>query len=260
MPATTSNTTNPTAREKFKIAVVTAYYKPEPDIFRQCLESVQNQTYPGTHLLVADGHPQAALDHAPNTLHVVFPQANGDFGSTPRAIGCILADSYGFDGVAFLDDDNWLEPNHLDSMVALHRSTQAPLIAAQRIFRHLDGSVLPTTEAQEDNFTHVDTNCWLVMRPALALLGALRIPKFASFVNDRIFFQKAVRDRYAIAATRLRTVNYRTKYPVHYVNAGVALPEGAYEPTRLMANYIEFSKPERIAELAAAIGFYPKIS
>jgi glycosyltransferase involved in cell wall biosynthesis len=241
-----------------KIAVITAYYKPEQQIFRQCLESVQNQTYPATHLLVADGHPRPELDRAKNTLHVSLPDSNKDFGTTPRAIGCILAESYGFDGVAFLDDDNWLEPDHLESMLAVHNTTKAPLIAAQRIFRHLDGSVLPTTESQEDHFTHVDTNCWLVMRPAFPLL-ALRIPKFATFVNDRIFFQKALRDRYTIAATRQRTVNYRTKYPAHYATAGIAPPAGAYAPNRLLANFIEFSKPERIAELVEAIGFYPKI-
>jgi cellulose synthase/poly-beta-1,6-N-acetylglucosamine synthase-like glycosyltransferase len=243
-----------------KIAVITPFHKTPPEIFRQCAESVANQTYPCTHLVLADGPPLPDFVTGPGRMLAVLPQANADYGNTPRAIGGILADSYGFDGVAMVDDDNWLEPNHVESMLATQATTRAPLIACQRIFRHLDGSILKMTEPPEDDFRHVDSNCWLVMRKAFPLLAAWRVPKLAGFIGDRIFYQKALRERYAIASTRQRTVNYRTKFASHYIAAGLPVPEGTYPPGILRAKYEEFARPDRIADITEAIGFYPKLS
>jgi hypothetical protein len=81
-----------------KIAVVTPYYIENEDILQKCHESVLRQSYPCTHILVADGHPKSLFDEQPKAMHIILPQANGDMGNTPRAIGGILADAYGFDG------------------------------------------------------------------------------------------------------------------------------------------------------------------
>jgi hypothetical protein len=105
-----------------KVAVVTPYYKESDDILRQCHESVLRQSYPCMHILVADGHPKALFYGHPKTMHVTLPQANGDQGNTPRTVGGILAEAYGFDAVAYLDADNcpafsllhaWLMPKVL---------------------------------------------------------------------------------------------------------------------------------------------------
>ena len=45
-----------------KVAVVTPYYKVPPDWLGRCLESVRDQTYPSTHILVADGLAQDVID------------------------------------------------------------------------------------------------------------------------------------------------------------------------------------------------------
>jgi hypothetical protein len=243
-----------------EVAVITPFHKTPPEIFRQCRESVENQTRRCTHLVIADGPPLPDFAAGPGRMLAVLPRANADYGNTPRAIGGILADSYGFDAVAMVDDDNWLEPNHVESMLATQAATGAALVACQRVFRHLDGSVLPMTEPPEDDFRHVDSNCWLVMRKAFPLLAAWRVPKCAGFIGDRIFYQKALRERYAIASTRLRTVNYRTKFAAHYIAAGVPVPEGAYPQGNMRAKYEEFLRPARIAEITEAIGFYPKLS
>jgi glycosyltransferase involved in cell wall biosynthesis len=245
--------------EPLKIAVVTPYYKPEEAMLRQCQDSVRAQTLPCTHIPVADGYPHRLFDDAPDTLHVILPRSNQDFGNTPRGIGCTLANSYGFDAVAFLDDDNWYEPDHLESMVALHRSTGMPLICCRRRFRHLDGAELPTTEAAEDRMAHVDANCWLIFRPAFALLSAWYVPKNASYIADRIFFQKAVRERYRIASTGKRTVNYRSKHPSHYRTAGVPEPDGVYSDAYLQRQFAAVSDIKVMADIVNAIGFFPRL-
>jgi hypothetical protein len=95
-----------------KIAVVIPYCNEEDDMVNNCHSSVMHQSYPCTHILVADGHPKSQFDEQPKTMHVVLPQANADVGNTPRAIGGILADAYGFDAVAYLDADNWYDSAH----------------------------------------------------------------------------------------------------------------------------------------------------
>ena len=76
--------------QPLKVAVVTPYFR-EPDAWlTQGIASVAAQTYPCTHILVADGFPRADL--VPNTAqHIVLPQAHGDNGNTPRAIGSLSA-------------------------------------------------------------------------------------------------------------------------------------------------------------------------
>jgi len=53
-PATPDNQESATMR----VAVVTPYYKEPEAWLARCLTSVREQTYPVTHLVVADGHPQ----------------------------------------------------------------------------------------------------------------------------------------------------------------------------------------------------------
>jgi hypothetical protein len=243
--------------EGLKVAVVTPYYIQTEALLRACQQSVLNQTYPCTHIAVADGHPQPFFAGAARTLHVILPQANRDYGNTPRAFGAMLAESYGFDAVAWLDDDNWLEPEHLETMVAAHHASGAPLIACQRILRHLNGEALPVTEPLEDHLQHVDANCWLVCRPAFPLFQTWRVPKSICHKGDRVFFQTAIRGRYPIVSTRKRTVNYRTKYPDHYRRAGLPVPPGAYTESDLQAQSAGFRTLADIASVVDSLGFFP---
>jgi hypothetical protein len=209
--------------------------------------------------LVADGHPKQIFETSNRVLHVSLPKGNGDYGNTPRALAGLLAGSYGFDAVAFLDGDNWYEPDHIEKMTAVFQQTRAPLVSCKRTFRHLDGSVLHVTESAEDRFLHVDTNCWLVNRSAFSLFPAFRVPKQCGIIGDRVFFKKAQLERFPITQTNLRTVNYRTKYPDHYQKAGVALPEGAYtkDDMREAAAYLQ--TVQGVEETVAAVGFYPRL-
>jgi hypothetical protein len=208
---------------------------------------------------VADGHANPIFKTSPRTLHVPLPHANADYGNTPRVIGAMLADSYGFDAIAFLDADNWFEPVHLERMAAALNLGKTPLVSCKRTFRHLDGSVLPCTELDEERFTHVDTNCWLVTRPAFSLLPIWRIPKWAAIMGDRVFLEHARRERFAITETQLRTVNYRTKYVNHYRLAGIPSPAGVYTGNDLVEALRHLRSLAGAAEMAAAIGFYPLI-
>jgi glycosyltransferase involved in cell wall biosynthesis len=242
----------------FRVAVVTPYHKETDAVLSQCHDSVLGQTYPCTHLLVADGHPRQSLFAASgNTMHVVLPQENGDNGNTPRAVGGICADSYGFDAVAYLDADNWFEPDHIENLVRVHETSGSVLITCKRKYYDLAGNLLPISQLDEDRNLHVDTSCWLIFRPAFANLRVWLMPKPLSPLCDRIFFRKILNDRYTVTATDYRSVAFRTQYADHYIAAGRAVPDGAKGNDWWRAALEFLHSPVGIAETTKQLGFYP---
>src|SRR5574337_2079445 len=106
-----------------KVAVVTPYFKEPAATLARCIDSVRKQHADReigeiAHILVADGHPQHWIDDL-SVRHLKLDRAHGDFGNTPRSIGAQLAASEGYDAIAFLDADNWLDPDHVAACVAV---------------------------------------------------------------------------------------------------------------------------------------------
>lgn len=216
-----------------RVAVVTPYYREPDDILEACLASVRAQTHPATHILVADGHRSPLVDARPAhpthpVQHIVLPQAHGDFGSTPRAIGSLSAVAQGFDAIAYLDADNWYEPDHVQSMVDLHRQSGAVVCVASRALHRLDGSLLDAAGEASDGKTHVDTNCLFLTSAAFraASLWGL-VPSALRAIDDRLVWT-AIRGLGVRIARRLPpTVHYRTAFAVHYAERGEPPPTGA---------------------------------
>jgi glycosyltransferase involved in cell wall biosynthesis len=245
-----------------RIAVVTPYYKETDDILVQCHESVLRQTVPCTHILVADGHPKGLFDNIPNTMHMALPQASADYGNTPRGLGGLLAESYGFDAVAYLDADNWYEPEHIQNLLKERDKTLNPLITCKRKFYDFKGDPLSAEEEDENADLHVDTSCWLIFRPAFSLLRTWFMPKPLGPLCDRVFLGKAIHDRFQITMTNHRTVAYRTLYAAHYQAAGAPVPENAKTCDTGGAFHAAISylhSIDGVIEATNALGFYPRI-
>src|ERR1700688_808152 len=118
-----------------KVAVVTPYHKETEAVLMRCRDSVSRQTYPCTHIMVADGHAMPVFDRMPGVLHITLPVENADCGNTPRAIGGLLAEAYGFDAVAWLDADNWYDIDHIEKLLSIaagHQGVQ--LVSCRRRF------------------------------------------------------------------------------------------------------------------------------
>jgi hypothetical protein len=218
------------------------------------------QSYPCTHILVADGHPKPLFYEQPKTMHVVLPQANLDMGNTPRAIGGILADAYGFDAVAYLDADNWYDSAHIECLIKAHEANdQVSLVTSKRRFYDLEGHELHVTEADEDDNQHVDTSCWLIFRPAFSLLRTWIMPKVLAPICDRIFLQKTAHERFRRFAIDNRTVAFRTKFAGHYKAAGVAVPAEA-KSTYLTEDILKYlCSMDGVIEVTNCLGFYPRL-
>src|SRR5438045_1031642 len=115
-----------------KIAVITPHYREDVSILHDCHRSVRAQSVPCTHVMVADGSPSAEVQSW-DVDHIILPRRHQDYGSTPRLIGSFHAAGLGFDGVAFLDADNWYRFDDLERLLYLHRHTGAPLLSSARI-------------------------------------------------------------------------------------------------------------------------------
>lgn len=208
-----------------RVAIVTPYYKEADDVLSQCHNSVLQQTTSCEHIFVADGFPNPLVDRW-DARHITLPQAHADGGNIPRVLGSISAFSLGFDAVAFLDADNWFEPDHVKRMVALHAATGADVCTASRSMHRLDGSFM-FDDDKNDGRSHVDTSCYFLTRGALPVLARWGlIPRGLANIVDTIYWESILGAKLSHAHETTQTVCYRTPYEADYNRLGEPLPAG----------------------------------
>ena len=89
----------------------------------KAMESVSNQTYKNlTHLIVIDGREyfEKALKSIPlhdNVVITTAPFNTGGNGYYGHRIYAAYSHLVNHDYVAFLDEDNWFDPNHIETLV-----------------------------------------------------------------------------------------------------------------------------------------------
>jgi glycosyltransferase involved in cell wall biosynthesis len=207
-----------------KIAVVTPYYKEPLDKLRRCHESVLAQVHPCTHIMIADGHPRPELADW-SVDHIVLPFAHGDVGNTPRSIGAMSALNRGFDAVAYLDADNWLHPEHVESLVDVVQTHKVPMAFSDRFIVGLDGTFMQNGHEDDDpNFA--DTSCILHTMQAARMIPiwAMMDPVLGP-IGDKMFVKIARAFGIPFARSDRRTMFYETNYAAHYSRNGLPLPE-----------------------------------
>jgi glycosyltransferase involved in cell wall biosynthesis len=210
-----------------RVAVITPYLREPLAILRYCHQSVLRQTHPCAHFMVADGHPLDEVSRW-SVKHLSLPGPHHDVGNTARGLGALSAMNQGYDAVAFLDADNWYYPDHIESMVDLHRRTGAAVCTATRNIHRQDGSLMFTDNNECNGITHVDTSCYFVTRAAFELLPIwLMMPGQLGPVGDRVFWRSIVARRIPHAHFSRSTVAFRTRYEAHYASLGEPAPPGA---------------------------------
>lgn len=217
----------PRARPVKRVAVVTPYYREPDHELRRVIDSVRKQSRAATHILVSDGFPKDLARDA-GGIHIALGQAHGDNGNTPRYVGAMVALALGFDGVAFLDADNWFEAKHIERLVDLQHESGATAVFALRNIFLPDGHKLPHMDGEDHSRSHADTSAMLLTRAceyALHLWG--QMPQEWGPVCDRVVFAELGGQR--LAWSRNRTVNFQSNYAGHYRAAGRAVPERVNE-------------------------------
>jgi glycosyltransferase involved in cell wall biosynthesis len=220
-----------------RVAVVVPFHAEPTAQLEQCIASVLEQTHPSELVLVGDG-PSSQLASTvalmpppknPRMRVIWLPTAHGDFGNTARAIGALDAIGDGVDVVQFLDADNWLAPDHVAKMLALHGSSGAPICTASRWLARLDGTVMGVCK-ESDGEQLADTSTLFIAKPAFPLLPLWGLlPKSLAPIGDRVWFMLARASKLPRAHNPEPTQFYRTRYAAHYRAIGEAPPPEAKE-------------------------------
>jgi len=187
---------------------------------------VSAQTVPCTHFVVNDGGAPDAVagDERRQVLHL--PTPHRDVGNAARAIGSVSAICQGYDAIAYLDADNWYEPNHIESLVSLCLRTGASVCSSTRTLYGTDDRLLGKCP-EVDGVTFVDTNCLFITARAFALVSAwYMVPKHWALMGDRFVFEQIRQLSLTHAHSGLATVGYRTNYRSHYEYFGLEPPPG----------------------------------
>jgi len=225
-----------------KVAIVTSFHAEPLEQIAQCVRSVAEQELRGDHTLehviVVDGADPAIVGRAvlqsrmptqkfPRVISL--PVAHADFGNCARGVGALDAVARGFDAICFLDGDNWFEPAHVQTMIGLHLRAGADVCTASRTICRVDGSPM-FFDKESDGVTHVDSSCFFVTRPAFHVLPFWAfVPPSHAAVGDRVFWEMVKHSPTSHAHSEARTVNYRTRYAVHYRAIGETPPPEAKE-------------------------------
>lgn len=236
-----------------KVAVVTPYYQEPLETLERCHRSVARQTFPCTHLLVADGHPRSEAAHWAGVQHYVLPVSHRDYGNTPRSLGSTSAFVQGFDAVCYLDADNWYAEDHVESLVSLATTHELPVVWSLRKIILSTGEECPFLDPGEPEGNRVDTNCYFITKAAawLSPIWALMDPQFAP-VGD-LFMRRVIGDRVPRAGcTGRQTVFYVSHWPQHFRAMDKTPPEDARS-----IDLEQVNRPYDPAVNLARLGFDP---
>jgi cellulose synthase/poly-beta-1,6-N-acetylglucosamine synthase-like glycosyltransferase len=212
-----------------RYAVISAYYKEPRETLERCIASVRKQSIQADHIMVADGFPQDWIDGA-GVRHLRLDRAHGDYGNTPRAMGALLAIAEQYDGLCFLDADNWLEPTHVDECVRTYerggQQHHVDFVVARRHFRRPDESII---EIEQEAFdVHVDTSCFFFFPSSFHLIPHFgMMPKKLSAIGDRVFYHSLNTRGLKSAICEATTVNYLCMWETVYRNMGETPPPDA---------------------------------
>lgn len=217
-----------------KVAVITPYYKEPRAWLERCIQSVQAQVHPCTHIVVADGFAQGWIDSQP-VRHLKLDRPHADYGDTPRALGALMAANEGFDAICFLDADNWYGPEHVSACVALASRGDYDYLTTKRHMVREDGSILPLRIREDCDGSHVDTNCYFLLRGAFHSLARWALmPQPMHVFGDRVYLA-SLREEAGLrtACTEERSVRYLCTWAHLFRAVGEPVPPYAKEPRPL---------------------------
>jgi glycosyltransferase involved in cell wall biosynthesis len=190
---------------------------------RQCIESVRAQTYPVRHAVYVNGPAfhepaRAVLMDYPEIQAVYLPEDTGNYnGSGPGCAGVFAAAPFltRSDWVFFLNDDDFYDPDHVESVMAFAKSNDLKWAYSLRRFVGKDGApvcddnwcslgywpIYGTNEYVVDNSCYAMQRC-LAERYALAWT-------VSPLIGDRCMLMALKESGARSGCTGRSTVNYR---------------------------------------------------
>lgn len=190
-------------------------------VLEKTLESLANQTYQDvTAIIVVDGpeykhQADAVIARHPNlNKQVIYLQENvGKGGFYGQRIYASFSHLINKDYLFFLDQDNWYEPNHIESMISTIESTKCQWAYSLRNICSPSGEYILRDNCESlgkwsawTKTNMVDTNCYCIPKEI-----AIKIASFwhSGWGEDRVIF-KILHDNFNnYECSGKYTINYR---------------------------------------------------
>jgi glycosyltransferase involved in cell wall biosynthesis len=200
-----------------KVAVVTPTIASEH--LKRCLDSVSKQTYDDiTHYVFVDGkdyHIDVQIETlVHNKVKTVILEENvgkGWYGHRVYAACSFLVNA---DIICYLDEDNWIEPNHIETLIDVIKRGNDWAYSLRNI-HDKDGTFLCEDNCESlgkwpvyfnDDTYHIDTSCFAVKRDVAVRVGH---SWYGQWGADRQFFYTLKKHFPKFDCNRLHTLNYR---------------------------------------------------
>jgi hypothetical protein len=213
-------------------AVITPYYKESLEVLERCHHSclAQEGGWPLRHVMVADGHARPEIDGW-DVEHITLPKAHGDNGNTPRCVGAISAINQGYWPILLLDADNWFQPWHLTTVVALRqRHPSADVLAMGRECALPDGTPIPGVPEEDLGLRHVDTSCYVFYPSAFRVLSLWgMMPTYMGPICDRFIRQSITDYGLVMAGTHQPSVVFTAHYSWAYQALDRPVPDDVHD-------------------------------
>ena len=185
----------------------------------KAIESVQNQTVKTDHLVVLDGQDAwAKVRMTPSNYSckwMLLPEnvgGNGWYGHRVYAAMPLMVNA---DYILFLDEDNWFEPNHVETMINKIKSKDLMWAYSLRRICNEVGEYIRDDDCEslgrwpafyDHTLNFVDTNCYCFRREYLVTVAH---KFYGQWGADRPFYKAAASDLPSFGCTGEATVNYR---------------------------------------------------
>lgn len=198
------------------------------EFLEQCIASVASQTYSNVkHILVIDGahEPPIKPERFKKYINLSIVPLPWNTGGGGYLGGCIypafcklLNDGF----IMFLDDDNFLDPYHVESCVDLIQTNNLDWCYSLRKLTKRNGEFLCNDEcnslgswpAYDGNYHHIDTNCYF-LRHDVANVSANQLKRKAyikgEMEGDRALSKFLMSSNFNFFCTGKYSVNYRIK-------------------------------------------------
>ena len=178
--------------------------------------SILNQTYPATHYVFA--HGKDCWDAVDKNMDgcdaqiVYLPRANGGGGLAMAPVFAAAPYIIDEDIIFYLDDDNFYDPDHIESLVNLIQEFELGWAYSLRKIVDHDGNYVCDDNCEslgcQPNATGhylVDNSCYAVRTDVARRYGyAWYVP----VISDRNFFKALVEAGMTFGATGKHSVNY----------------------------------------------------